>query len=80
MNCHGLVTDAENNIYLTYQNDGKDQNCLIKWKPDGTGGEFMTGGGTVSSPPSLALPLTSLLPLTFYLFGFHLSSSFFRTR
>jgi hypothetical protein len=46
-NCHGLVTDADNNIYLTYQNDGKtDSNCLIRWKPDGTGAEFMTGGGT----------------------------------
>ena len=22
VNCHGLVTDAEKNIYLTYQNDG----------------------------------------------------------
>lgn len=40
VNCHGLVTDADNNIYLTYQNDGKDKHCLIKWKPDGTGGEF----------------------------------------
>ena len=45
VNCHGLVTDEDKNIYLTYQNDGKDKNCLIKWKPDGTGGEFMTGGG-----------------------------------
>jgi hypothetical protein len=44
-NCHGLVTDADKNIYLTYQNDGKtDKNCLIKWKPDGTGAEFVTGG------------------------------------
>jgi hypothetical protein len=24
-NCHGLVTDADKNIYLTYQNDGKDK-------------------------------------------------------
>jgi hypothetical protein len=32
---------------LTYQNDGKtDSNCLIKWKPDGTGAEFMTGGNS----------------------------------
>jgi hypothetical protein len=46
-NCHGLVTDKDKNIYLTYQNDGKtDKNCLIKWAPDGTGGAFMTGGGT----------------------------------
>ena len=46
VNCHGLVTDKDNNIYLTYQNDNKtDSNCLIRWKPDGTGGEFMTGGG-----------------------------------
>ena len=45
VNCHGLVTDKDKNIYLTYQNDGKDRNCLIRWKPDGTGGEFMTGGG-----------------------------------
>ena len=37
-NCHGLVTDHQNNIILTYQNDGKtDSNCLIKWNPDGTG-------------------------------------------
>merc|ERR1719162_1920796 len=45
VNCHGLVTDKDKNIYLTYQNDGKDKNCLIKWKPDGTAGEFMTGDG-----------------------------------
>merc|ERR1712166_1667300 len=45
-NCHGLVTDADNNIYLTYQNDGKDPNCLIKWAPDGTKPEFMSAGGT----------------------------------
>lgn len=44
VNCHGLVTDADKNIYLTYQNDGKDPNCLIKWNPDGTGGQFMTAG------------------------------------
>merc|ERR1719497_74238 len=46
-NCHGLVTDKDQNIYLTYDNSGgSDPNCLIRWKPDGTGGEFMTGGGT----------------------------------
>lgn len=45
VNCHGLVTDVDKNIYLTYQNDGKDLNCLIKWNPDGTGGEFMSAGG-----------------------------------
>jgi DNA-binding beta-propeller fold protein YncE len=46
-NAHGLVIDGGNNIILTYQNDGKtDKNCLIKWKPDGTGGEFLTGGGS----------------------------------
>lgn len=44
VNCHGLVTDKDKNIYLTYQNDGKDPNCLIRWNPDGTGGQFMTGG------------------------------------
>jgi len=47
VNCHGLVLDKDNNIYLTYQNDGKtDENCLIRWNPDGTGGEFLTGGNT----------------------------------
>jgi len=47
VNCHGLITDDDNNIYLTYENDGKtDLNCLIKWKPDGTGAEWMTGGNT----------------------------------
>merc|ERR1711871_1909240 len=28
---------------------GKDQNCLIKWNPDGTGGEFMTGNGNTTT-------------------------------
>lgn len=47
VNCHGLVLDKDDNIYLTYQNDGRsDSNCLIKWKPDGTDPEWMTGGGT----------------------------------
>lgn len=46
-NCHGLATDKDQNIYLTYDNSGgSDPNCLIRWRPDGTGGEFMTGGGT----------------------------------
>lgn len=45
-NCHGLVTDEDGNIYLTYQNDGVDKNCLLKFNPDGTNGQFMTGGGT----------------------------------
>merc|ERR1740117_630753 len=49
VNCHGLVTDKDKNIYVTYQNDGKDLNCLIKWKPDGTAGEFMTGNGNTTT-------------------------------
>lgn len=45
-NCHGLVLDKNHYIYLTYENDHKtDENCLIKWKPDGTDGVFLTGGG-----------------------------------
>ena len=47
VNCHGLVTDAKNRIYLTYQNDGKtDANCLIRWDADGTNAQFMTGSNT----------------------------------
>lgn len=47
VNCHGLVTDKDNNIYLTYENDGAtDENCLIRWKPDGTDPQWMNGGGT----------------------------------
>ena len=47
VNCHGLVTDSAANIYLTYENDGgkTDSNCLVRWKPDGTSPEWMTGGG-----------------------------------
>ena len=46
VNAHGLVTDAAGNIILAYENDGKsDFNCLIRWAPDGTGAEFLTGGG-----------------------------------
>ena len=47
VNCHGLVTDADGSIILTYENDNEtDFNCLIKWAPDGTGGEFLTGSGS----------------------------------
>ncbi len=51
---HGLELDSKNNIYLTYgnwataiskENNGTDRNCLIRWDPDGTNGQFMTGGG-----------------------------------
>jgi hypothetical protein len=46
-NAHGVVTDKDDNIYLTYDNGGSsDKNCLIRWKPDGTQPEFMTGGNT----------------------------------
>lgn len=45
VNCHGLALDGDNNIYLTYESDkAHDDNCLIRWNPDGTGGQFMTGG------------------------------------
>ena len=39
-NCHGLVIDKDENIVLTYQGAGNDPHCLVKWHPDGTGGEF----------------------------------------
>lgn len=42
--CHGLEIDADGNIYLTYVPQGADTNCLIKWRPDGTGAEFVRGG------------------------------------
>jgi len=46
-NAHGLVTDKDKNIYLTYDNGGSsDKNCLIRWKPDGTDPVFLTGGNT----------------------------------
>lgn len=40
VNCHGLSVDKDENIILTYQNDGKDQHCLIRWNPDGTNATF----------------------------------------
>ena len=48
VNCHGLVVDVDHNIYLTYENDHKldPDRCLIRWKPDGTGGEHMLGGNS----------------------------------
>lgn len=39
-NCHGLSVDADENIILTYQDAGSDPHCIIRWNPDGTGGEF----------------------------------------
>ena len=46
VNSHGLEVDAAGNIYLTYEPDHtNDTHCLVRWKPDGTGAEFMTGGG-----------------------------------
>ena len=45
VNCHGLVVDASQNIILTYEPDHKiDHECLIRWKPDGTDPEHLTGG------------------------------------
>jgi len=45
VDAHGLVTDADGNIILTYHNDGKtDPHCLIKWAPNGTGGVVLTAG------------------------------------
>jgi len=47
VNAHGLVTDASGNIILTFEADKSNQtNCLARWAPDGTGGEFLTGGNT----------------------------------
>ena len=41
VNCHGLAVDADENIILTYQNDGQtDPHCIIAWNPDGTNGTF----------------------------------------
>jgi hypothetical protein len=49
---HGLELDDEDNIYLTYANwnngvqtNGTDQECLVRWAPDGTNGAFMDQGG-----------------------------------
>jgi hypothetical protein len=49
LNAHGLVTSADGSIYLTYEHvhhdkGGNDNNCLVKWKPDGTDPEYLTGG------------------------------------
>ncbi|CAK0879958.1 unnamed protein product, partial [Prorocentrum cordatum] len=70
VNCHGLVTDGDNNIYLTYENDGKtDLNCLIRWRPDGTGGEFMTGGGSElcsGTPHGLQLAVEQGVPYLYH--------------
>jgi len=34
VNCHGLSIDKDENIIMTYQNDGKtDPHCIIKWNP-----------------------------------------------
>ena len=40
------MTDSAANI-SQYENDGgkTDSNCLVRWKPDGTSPEWMTGGG-----------------------------------
>jgi hypothetical protein len=40
-NCHGLVTDKDKNIILTYQPGSGDTHCLIRWNPDGTSGTFV---------------------------------------
>ncbi len=41
MNCHGFAIDKDENIYLTYQNDGVDPHCLIRWDKDGLNGSFV---------------------------------------
>jgi len=40
IDCHGLAVDKDKNIYLTYHTDDKtDHSCMVRWAPDGTGGE-----------------------------------------
>jgi hypothetical protein len=50
---HGLEVDKDGNIYLTYvnwnngiQTNGTDENCLVRWLPDGTNGTFQVLGGS----------------------------------
>ena len=50
---HGLEVDKDGNIYLNYvnwnngiQTNGTDENCLVRWNPDGTNGTFESLGGT----------------------------------
>lgn len=35
-----VTAHAQHHSILTYQNDGKDEHCLISWNPDGTNGTF----------------------------------------
>lgn len=58
VNSHGLEVDAAGNIYLTYEPDHtNDTHCLVRWKPDGTGGEILGAGGPlcVGTPHGLRL-------------------------
>lgn len=48
VNCHGLSVDKDENIILTYQNNGKDPHCIISWKPDVSSVLYLTR--TLSSP------------------------------
>ena len=58
-NCHGLSVDKDENIILTYQNDGKtDTHCLATWNPDGTGGT-LSGDPTLCSGTPHGLKITT---------------------
>lgn len=51
VNCHGLSVDKDENIILTYQNDGKDPHCIVTWNSDGTGGKLSGAAGLCSGTP-----------------------------
>ena len=57
---HGLVMDDKNNIILTYRPDTSmnDTHCMIRWNPDGTGGEQFGPGAELCAGTPHGLRLT----------------------
>ena len=60
LNDHGLVTDDDDNIILTYEPDraSNDTRCMIRWRPDGTGGEQFGPGAELCAGTPHGLRLT----------------------
>ena len=59
VDCHGLVVDKDENILLTYHNDGHDQHCIIRWNPDGTNGTFVNDSPELCSGTPHGLKITT---------------------
>lgn len=70
VNAHGLVQDpTDGSILLAYQPDNsRDNHCLVRWRPDGTGGVRFGAGSALcaGTPHGLRLAVEDGVPFLYH--------------